>query len=208
MTGMKGDPTQSTQADKAAPDSAIERFKAEAFPHLPALLRTARLMARHEQQAEDLVQETMLRALKHVNTYQPGTNMKAWLMTIMRRAHIDLHRMDARRIAPASLDAMPVEPADRSTGSDADEAWAEPEDLLERFDDEDIEAALRELPEPMRWVLLLVDVNQSSVAEAAEVLGVAEGTIKSRASRAREKLRTLLLPVAQERGWLPAEAKE
>lgn len=205
---MKGDPTQNSQADQQAPQGAIGRFKDEAFPLLPALLRTARILTRHEQQAEDLVQETMLRAYKSADSYEPGTNMKAWLMTIMRRTHIDIHRKAARRLQPTSLDALPIEPADESAAESHDEAWSDPEQLLARFDDQDIEQALRDLPENMRWVLLLVDVNQSSIAEAAEVLGVAEGTIKSRASRARQKLRSLLMPVAQERGWLPAEAKE
>lgn len=191
-----------TQTDDARED-ALARFKAEAWPLLPSLLRVAMILTRNEHQAEDLAQETMMRAYRHIKTFQTGTNMKAWLMTILRRVHIDQYRKDARRIDAGSLDAMAHEPAAPAPGHSADESpWSAPDELLSRFDDVTIEDALRALPDPMRWVLLLVDVEQMSVAEAAEALDVAPGTIKSRASRARAGLRALLEPVARERGWV------
>lgn len=147
-----------------------------------------------------------MRAIKHIASYRPGTNMKAWLMTILRRTHIDLHRRESRRVSTVAFEPSDLEaiaPAPPETGpASQDTAWSEPDELLARFDDESIENALRELPDAMRWVLLLVDVEQMSVAEAAEVLDVPVGTVKSRASRARTRLRTLLYPLALERGWL------
>ncbi|MEM6259837.1 MAG: sigma-70 family RNA polymerase sigma factor [Planctomycetota bacterium] len=184
------------------PTAALKRFKAEAWPLLPALLRVARMLTRDEHQAEDLVQETMLRACRHIATFQPGTNMKAWLMTILRRTHIDLYRKASRRVDAGSLDAMEIEPADDAADAD-DDAWSQPAEILNRFDDALIEQALRELPEGMCWTLLLVDVEQMATREAAEVLGVPAGTVKSRASRARAQLRSLLLPLAHQRGWIP-----
>jgi len=128
--------------------------------------------------------------------------MKAWLMTILRRVHIDLYRKESRTIEAGSLDAMAHEPEPPAPDMSIEHAsWDNPDELLDRFGDEQIEGALRGLPEAMRWVLLMVDVEQMSVNEAAETLGVAPGTIKSRASRARAQLRSFLLPLAQEKGW-------
>lgn len=143
-----------------------------------------------------------MRAIKHIASYRPGTNMKAWLMTILRRTHIDLHRRESRRVSTVAFEPSDLEAIAPAADPTDDAAWSEPDELLARFDDESIENALRELPDFMRWVLLLVDVEQMSVAEAAEVLDVPVGTVKSRASRARTRLRTLLHPLALERGWL------
>jgi len=180
-------------------DDATQRFRAEAWPLLPSLLRVARMLCRDEHAAEDLVQETMMRAYRHIEIFKPGTNMKAWLMTILRRTNIDLHRRDQRRIDAGSLDAYGAEVAALSPTQN--EQWSNPSELLDRFEDEAIESALRSLAEPMRWTLLLVDVEQMSVPEAAAVLDTAEGTIKSRASRARAQLREALWPEAVRRGW-------
>ena len=187
-------------------DDPRQRFQAQAWPLLPSLLRVAQLLTRDAHEAEDLVQEAMLRAYRHLGTFRDGTNMKAWLMTILRRTHIDLHRKASRQIEAASLDAIGHDPA--SSADVEDEAWREPDDLLARFDDETIENALRALPDAMRWTLLLVDVEQMSVTEAAEVLDVAAGTVKSRASRARAQLREALLPVARQRGWVGDGAED
>lgn len=186
------------------PDQAegLRTFKAEAWPLLPSLLRVAVILTHDPDRAEDLVQETMMRGFRHIATYRPGTNMKAWLMTILRRTHIDLYRRDKRRVPTVSYEPRAlaaIAPADDAP-SPAD--WSEPDELLDRFDDASIEAALRRLPDPMRWVLLLVDIEQMTVAEAAVSLDVPVGTVKSRASRARTRLRVLLDPVARERGWL------
>lgn len=202
VNGYMDDPrTDQPRAD------ALLRFKEEAWPNLPALLRVAVILTRDPYLAEDLVQETMMRAYRHIGTFQAGTNMKAWLMTILRRVHIDLYRKASRNVEAGSLDGMAHDPAAPSDILTEDAtAWTEPDELLGRFGDEEIETALRALPDAMRWVLLLVDVEQLSVDEAAESLGVASGTIKSRASRARALLREHLLPLAQRRGWTAASA--
>lgn len=181
---------------------AKDRFQAEVMPLLPMLYRTALMLTHHEQAAEDLVQEAMLRAYRHIETFRPGTHMKAWLMTILRRAHIDGYRREKARVSPGSLEAIEHDPP--ATPSVQPEAWdgKSPEVLLDQVDDDALDAALRALPETMRWVLLLVDVEQLSIDEAAAVLDVPAGTIKSRASRGRAALRDRLGPVARERGWV------
>ncbi|MEZ6190725.1 MAG: RNA polymerase sigma factor [Phycisphaerales bacterium] len=189
--------TDEPQAD------ALARFREEAWPNLPALLRVAIILTGDTHQAEDLVQEAMMRAYRHIETFDAGTNMKAWLMTILRRVHIDLYRKASRSVESGSLEAMAHNPAaPLDTQADDVAAWTEPDELLGRFSDQEIEDALRALPDAMRWVLLLVDVEQMSVDEAARTLDVAPGTIKSRASRARALLRERLLPLAQRRGWI------
>lgn len=195
------EPLRDSDSDPNQP-ATLATFKAEAWPLLPSLLRVALVLTRNPHHAEDLVQETMMRAIKHIASYRPGTNMKAWLMTILRRTHIDLHRRESRRVSIVGFEPSDLEAIAFAADPTDDTAWSEPDELLARFDDESIENALRELPDVMRWVLLLVDVEQMSVAEAAEVLDVPVGTVKSRASRARARLRTLLHPLALERGWL------
>jgi RNA polymerase sigma-70 factor (ECF subfamily) len=196
------EPLRDTDSETEQPRN-LATFKAEAWPLLPSLLRVALVLTRDRDRAEDLVQETMMRAYRHIASYRPGTNMKAWLMTILRRTHIDLHRRDARRVSTVAFDPSDLEAiAPAPEPAETDTAWSDPDELLARFDDESIEDALRELPDAMRWVLLLVDVEQMSIAEAAAALDVPEGTVKSRASRARTRLRELLHPVAQQRGWL------
>lgn len=180
-------------------------FHDEAWPLIPSMLRVARMLTRDEHGAEDLVQESMMRAFRHISSFQPGTNMKAWLMTILRRTHVDLYRRTKRSVEAGSLDALEMEPAGE-LGASEEVIWQEPEAILEQFDDESIESALREMPESMRWVLLLVDVERLSIDEAAQTLEVAPGTVKSRASRARARLREHLQPLAIQRGWVRSEA--
>ena len=181
-----------------------QRFRREAWPLLPSVLRVATVLTGDPHRAEDLAQETMLRAYRHIHTFQSGTNMHAWLMTILRRTHVDIYRKESRQIDACSIDAIDAVPSTSRTPHDdfADNEWTNPQAILERFDDAEIEQALRSLPEPMRWVLLLVDVEQFSTAEAAEALDVAQGTIKSRASRARAMLKEALTPLALNRGLI------
>lgn len=186
-----------------APDKeAIACFNTQVLPLLPALYRTALMLTHHEQSAEDLVQETMLRAYRHIETFESGTRMKPWLMTILRRLHIDHYRRDKVRIEAGSLDSIGIDPADDRAVSDS--AWdgIDPDELMEKVDDQTLGKALRSLPEQMRWALLLIDVEQLSLDEAAAILEVPIGTLKSRTSRGRSALRDLLEPVARERGWL------
>ena len=196
----------------SAPDA--DAFEREAWPLLPSLLRVALLLTTDPHRAEDLVQEAMMRAYRHIGSYQPGTNIKAWLMTILRRTHIDLYRRDQRRVAGVGFDPSDLEsmlPAadtkpDMRHGRFGPDVAADPDGLLDRFDDQAVEEALRGLPEAMRWVLLLLDVEQLGVAETAAALELPEGTVKSRASRARARLREDLEPLARQRGWLPRTA--
>lgn len=172
-----------------------DRFHRLAWPQMSTLLRTAGYLTRDPHAAEDLVQETMIRAMKNMASFEDGTDIRAWLMTIMRRTHIDLYRADRKHRAVLSLEAADglriTLPDERDTGV-YDDQWDKPEELLERFGDEVVVLALKTLPEDIRWTLLLVDVEQMDHADAASILNVPVGTIKSRAHRGRAMLRDRL----------------
>lgn len=182
-----------------------QRARQIVWPLLPALLRTAQYLTRHEQEAEDLAQETAIKAMRHIDSFKDGTDAKAWLMTILRRTHIDAIRASARRPATLSLNGgeqVIDTPASSQTRTDDQAAIEDPQSLLDRFDDEQIIEAIRGLAEDIRWTLLLVDVEQLDQASAAKVLGVPVGTIKSRVHRGRQAMRERLLDTAFARGWI------
>jgi len=166
-------------------------------------------MTRRFDEADDLVQETMVKALRAIDRFRDGSDMRAWLLTILRRSFIDLHRSRKHDRRSASLDDASVpEPAaaEGGTAGEWDERWDDPEGLLDRFEDEQIVESLRSLPDEIRWTLLLVDVERLDQREAAEVLEVPVGTIKSRAHRGRAMLRDKLHSVARRRGWIKVDA--
>lgn len=184
-----------------------ERFDAEIWPEAAMLMRTAiSLMPSPGKtaEAEDLVQETLLKAFKAIDQLEPGSHPRAWLLTMLRRTWIDRWRQRERRPdgKAADLDSV-AELADQThAAGQHDDDWTDPESLLSRFGDQDIIHALQLLPEAYRWALLLVDVQALSVQEAAQTLDVAPGTIKSRLHRGRAMLRDQLHGYATERGWL------
>ncbi|HEX8340410.1 MAG TPA: sigma-70 family RNA polymerase sigma factor [Tepidisphaeraceae bacterium] len=174
-------------------DADREKFERQVWPHAEVVLRTARLLLRDSVAAEDLAQETLLKALRFIGRFSAGTDGRAWLLTILRNTRIDALRRTGRRAGEISLDALPVEPPAR--GDQAGRAPAtkeEAESLLDGFSDDAMIAALRALPEEIRWTLLLVDVEGLDQREAARVLDVPPGTVKSRAHRGRAMLRIAL----------------
>jgi RNA polymerase sigma-70 factor (ECF subfamily) len=198
---MKHTPTDS-HTDTARRD----RFYAEIWPEAAMLMRTAiSLMPGPGKtaEAEDLVQETLLKAFKSIDQLESGSHPRAWLLTMLRRTWIDRWRKTERRPDgnAADLDSV-AEPAVEVQVGEHDEDWTDPQSLLSRFGDQDIIKALQLLPEAYRWALLLVDVQGLSVEEAAHALDVAAGTIKSRLHRGRAMLRDQLHYYASERGWL------
>ena len=177
---------------------ATTRFYAEVWPHAPTVLRTARFLLRNSADADDVAQETMLKAFRSLERLKPGTDAKAWLLTILRNTRID-HLRSRASDRNVSLEQLADDPEARGQPGrfDDDEAWDDPESLLQAFGDEQIIDAMRQLPEEIRWTLLLVDVHGMDIAEAASVLDVPLGTIKSRSHRGRAMLRDVLLPLAR-----------
>jgi RNA polymerase sigma-70 factor (ECF subfamily) len=164
----------------------------------------ARFLAHDPIVAEDLVQESMLKALRAVDSFEEGTHVKALLITILRRTHIDWLRSNGHHSAEVSIDSddVPVLEAPHAVSAE-DGVLANrlesPDLILEQIGDEMLIEGLRQLPDAMRWTLLLVDVEQIDHEAAAAVLGVPVGTVKSRAHRGRALLRRWLLDHADAR---------
>lgn len=149
-------------------------------------------------EAEDLVQETMIKAFKNLDHFQQGTDMKAWLMTILRRTRVD-HLRSASSHEKVTLEQLNLEPQAPGSNEPCDGMSPDdPEAILQAFSDRQVIAALQALPEELRWTLLLVDVEGMEHIAAAKVLDVPVGTVKSRAHRGRAILRSTLLPLAEE----------
>jgi RNA polymerase sigma-70 factor (ECF subfamily) len=155
-----------------------ERFEAEALPHLRALYGTAYRITGNRADAEDLVQETLLRAYKAFDRYTPGTNIRAWLYTILYRVRTDALRKLGRSPATTELtdDGPAVPPS---------------QDALAQGG-EDLARALEGLPEAFRTAVTLRDVEEFSYAEIAQILDVPIGTVMSRIHRGRALLRSAL----------------
>lgn len=180
-------------------DEATTRFYALVWPHAPAVLRAARYLVHNPADADDIAQETMIKAFKALGSFKDGTDMRAWLITILRNTRIDHIRSGASAAGNVNLQQA-GEPAGCTddTDSDDDPAWDSPEELLEAFSDSHVIEALHKLPEEIRWTLLLVEVEEMDHEDAARVMNVPVGTVKSRAFRGRAMLRRTLLPLAKE----------
>lgn len=169
-------------------------FEAAALPVAPALYRVARRFTRRPDDASDFVQETMLRAYRTFQGFQPGTNIRAWLFTILYSILTNDWRR--RQRAPEEISLEVIEErfggAVRASGVDPES------NLLQRLDaSPEVDSALRELPEEYRAAVLLVDVEELAYEEAAEVLGCPVGTVRSRLHRARKLLFVALHPYAR-----------
>ncbi len=164
----------------------------------PALYRTARRLARPPTEAGDLVQETLLRAYRTFANFQPGTNGRAWLFTILYSVAIN----DAARFGRRTEVAMDRVETELATAPDArvgDEEMA----LLRRIDaSPQVDTALAELVEPFRTAVILVDMEELTYEEAAGVQGCPVGTLRSRLFRGRRLLFAALRDYAQQRGLL------
>lgn len=177
-------------------------FEQELLASLEAVHRFALRLARDRSAAEDLVQETYLRALAHRDQYTPGTNCRAWLFTICRNVFVKGSMRDAREVATedAELEAMGAA-AVHSGVAASDPTGA----LFERTDvDGAVRKALDKLPEEYRTVVALVDIEDQSYAAVADILGVPVGTVRSRLFRGRRLLQQDLLAYAMDAGLIPA----
>ncbi len=178
---------------------ATALFYQHIWPHRGMVVRTARFLARNHAEADDLAQETLVKAFKAISRFDPATNAKFWISSILRNTWIDHLRANGRHGTVLAVEDVAGEIEDRAAVSEVDTADAEA--LLERFSDERIILALKGLPEEIRWTLLLVDVESLDHAAAAEILGVPVGTVKSRAHRGRKMMRERLMERGEKREY-------
>lgn len=186
---------------------AADPFETEALSFLDALYRTALRMTRSEAEAEDLVQETYIRAFRFRHQFTPGTNLKAWLFRILTNTFINQYRRKAARPETTELDDVEESilyrhMRDVSPGSSSPDPEAE---LIDSTLSSEVKEALEALPEKFRTTLLL-DVEGFSYKEIAEMLDIPIGTVMSRLHRGRKFLQKRLYDVARDRGIVAARA--
>jgi RNA polymerase sigma-70 factor (ECF subfamily) len=174
-------------------------FTADAIEFMPGLYSAALRMTRNAADAEDLVQETYLKAYRSYGSFTEGTNLRAWLYRILTNTYINSYRAAQRR--PETTDVEDVEDLYlyRRLAGSGDERSAEDE-ALERFTDEDVKGALEALPDAFRIAVLLADVEGFSYKEISEITDVPIGTVMSRIHRGRRALQKALHNVAEARG--------
>lgn len=179
------------------PAAAREVFEAQLVPQLDSLYRLALRLTTDPSRAEDLVQDTVLKAFRSWQSFRPGTNIRSWLFTILRNTFINDYRRRQREPIPMDLEVAEPMATFRA---------AEDEDPEGTFFNQIVDAKVLEaidaLPEDFREVLVLSDVENMSYAEIAKMLNLPVGTVKSRLFRARRQLQKVLHDHAVEMGYL------
>ena len=178
-----------------------KRFQRDALPLLDPLYAGALRMTRNPADAEDLVQETMMRAYRSFDRFEEGTNLKAWLFRIMTNAYINTYRKKQREPLKVSHDEIEDFDLYREL-KQHDPQWdATPENIvLSNLVDSDIIEAIDDLPEQFRLAVVLSDVEGFSYAEMAEIMDVPLGTVMSRLHRGRKALQKRLWDIARDKG--------
>jgi RNA polymerase sigma-70 factor, ECF subfamily len=181
-------------------------FEAEALPHLDAVYRFALRLAGSPSEAEDLVQETFLRAYRAWDQYTPGTSAKSWLFTICRNVYLRQQERDARRdqlVTRAARDQAHQDmPADEMTAFTGKTHYDPEGDFFRALVDDRIFKAIDELPSDFREAVILSDLEDLGYLEIAHVLDIPIGTVKSRLFRGRKLLQDKLYHLALEGGYI------
>lgn len=175
-------------------------FESQVLPHLDLLYRVALRMSGDPAMAEDLVQDAMLKALRGWDKFRQGSNLRAWLVTIVRNEYISGWRKRRRAPTQVAQDEVPETP---------DQGNPDPEGrFFEQLMDEEVTAALDSLPDEFREVVVLSDLEGLPYAEVSEALGIPMGTVKSRLFRGRRILQGLLRRYALETGVIRQRDQE
>ncbi len=177
-------------------------FEDDVMPFAPQLYSAALRMTRNPTDAEDVLQETFLKAFRGYHTFKAGTNLKAWLYRILTNTFINRYRKQSRRPSEVELGELEDLYLFRRLGDSGPggASRSAEEEALDRFVDEDIKAAVESLPENFRLPVLLADVEGFSYKEIAEIMDVPIGTVMSRLHRGRKALQRALWRFAEERG--------
>jgi len=186
---------------KAPQKSEKQRaFEREALPHSDLLYNFALRMTNNAADADDLLQETFLKAYRFWDKYEQGTNIRAWLFRIMKNSYINRYRKEAKE--PDTVDYDEIKNFYTSVRDES----ADPNDLQEALYgnllDDDVAGAIAELPEDFRTVVILCDIEGLTYEEIAEFVDCPLGTVRSRLHRGRKLLRAKLLQYAKNRGFV------
>ena len=174
-------------------------FNEEILPHLDAIYNYALKLTTNENDAEDLVQDTIVKAYRFFSSYEKGTNAKGWLFRILKNSYINNYRKLSKQ--PSRVDYDEIEPFYETIRSEQSSTTDLEQTMFDQMMDDPVTIALQKLPEDFRTVVLLCDIEGFSYEEIANMLDVPIGTIRSRLHRGRNLLKVELGEYASERGF-------
>jgi RNA polymerase sigma-70 factor (ECF subfamily) len=194
---LAAQPVLSSCRPRTADDPALaERFERDALPYVDQLYRAAMRYTRNRSDAEDLVQDTMMRAYAGFATFREGTNLRAWLFRVMSNSWIGNYRTAQRRPHEVLTDQLTDAQSYASAGLPSAEVEA-----LARMTDGEVRSALDALPVGQRLAVYYADVEGLKYAEIADIMSVPLGTVMSRVHRGRRQLRLMLADLGAQRGY-------
>jgi RNA polymerase sigma-70 factor (ECF subfamily) len=192
--------------DKESAAERTKRFERDALQYMNQLYAAAMRYTKNPEDAQDLVQDTYIKAYNSFHQFEPGTNLKAWLYRVLTTTFINTYRKDQRRPQTSDSELEDWQIAEASSHT-SDQGKSTEDVVLENLPDSDIKNALAEIPEEFRMAVYLADVEGFSYKEIAEIVGVPAGTVMSRLHRGRKQLREKLTDYARERGYVKGGTK-
>ena len=178
-------------------------FEREALPHTDLLYNYALRMTNNPADAEDLLQETFLKAYRFWDSYEQGTNVRAWLFRILKNSYINRYRKQSRE--PDTVEYNEIEGFFTSVRDRGTESTDLQEKIFRNLLDDDVTQAIADLPEEFRTIVILSDIEGLTYEEIAEFVDIPLGTVRSRLHRGRKLLRASLIDYARKRGYVTKE---